>query len=511
MLFKLVLRNIARNVRRLLPMVVMLAISFLALLVGNAVLARSAGALKRTYVDHVAGHLSVSATSESTFTIFGSEQLLVGEYLTAPTVVEFNELERFVRDMDEVRATAGLVSSVARVRVGGRRQDQTLFGVDSSEYTDMFPELELVAGSFPQPGSRGIVLQVPRGPSDNGAESSPATGRDATGPAWTEAVVGKSALLAVARETSFTLREVPVTGVFSYPVEDRLLDTVALVDPETARALNGYIYGAREEQEIPEEQRDLLDSDMDSMFGAGDQTASDGGGLGATGGRVNDQGSGGQTDPDALIQSLEEQREAEAARETIPGAWNFLLISAENAGAADAVADKLRKAGYTEDNGYLVRGWRQTVGGTAQIVSYLQLMFNIGLLFVAFGAAVITTNALVLSVLERTREIGTLRALGASKPRVALLIGMETVIVVVGAALFGVALGAGATGVLNDSGLTIDNRYINILFGGQAITGTVTSSLVLWHLAAAAGLAIVAVLYPLKRALGISPVEAMAE
>lgn len=478
----LILRNVLRNLRRLLPMIAILALVFVVLLVGNAVLAASQDALAESYVDHVSGDMSVSAAAEGSFTIFGSEQLLVGEYLVPPTVIEYRELEPLVRELPEVEATAGLLSAVARVRIAGRTEDRTVFGVDFGEYREMFPELEIVAGEYPEPGEPGIMVQAP----------------------WDSGAIGSDALLQVARRTSFTLREVPVTGVFRYPVEDELLDRVVLVDPETARSLNGYIRGATEEQEIPEEQQELLDSEMDSLFGGGDMAAgSDGSGAGAAVG-----GSG--TDPGVLLESLQDRREAEAARETVAGAWNFLLISLTDPGDSGRVERALADAGYNRDNGYLVRDWRRTVGGTAQLVSYLQLMFNAGLLFVAFGAAVVATNALVLSVLERTKEIGTFRALGSSRARVAAMIASETVIVVVGAAILGLLVGILATNWLNGAGVVIENRYIEILFGGGAITGSVSGGLLVGHLAAAVILAVVSLLYPLKKALSIRPVEAMA-
>jgi ABC-type lipoprotein release transport system permease subunit len=489
-------------------MIAVLALSFAVLLLGNGVLAASVEALRETYVEHVSGDMSVAAEAEGNFTIFGSSQLLVGQYIVPPTIVEFGELREEVQAMGEVRASAGLLSSAARVRIGGKQEEQILFGVDFERYREMFPELELVAGSFPEPGERGIVVQQ----------------------SWPEDVLGKNALLQVAYQGSFTLRGVPVTGIFRYPVADEALESVALVDPETARSLNGYIRGSVEAPEVPEDQQELLESDLEGMFGgagagqggeAPDQTdggvavpgAADGGGPQADGGAEEpaETAEEGGIDPTAPLGEAASREEAEAARETISGAWNFLLISLADGAAKGDVARQLGAAGFTEEAGYLIRDWRDTVGGNAQIVTYLQLLFNVGLLFVAFGAAIITTNALVLSVLERTREIGTMRALGASKPRVAAQISLETLFLVVGSAVLGLVLGWMGTEALNARGITVDNRYFRILFGGEPIQGTVSARLLLWHLAASVGLAAVAVLYPLKRALSIQPVEAMAE
>lgn len=470
------LRNIYRNRRRLLPLVVVIATTFSALLLGNSVLSYSTKALNRVYVENVSGDMTISAAGAADFSIFGSSQLLVGEYLVPPTIVEFAELKKEVDSLPEVRASAGLISSVARVRVRGTRRDRTVFGVDFRDYRELFPNLEIVEGTYPEPGERGAILQ-----------------KD-----WPVSLVGRNALLTVARDTAFTIREVPITGVFRYPVEESMLRRVSIVDPETARSLNGYIQGSIEQSEVPEQQRELLDMDVDDMFSSEPPVE-----------QGVEEEAGSATDPDELAQRLQDVTEAERARETIAGAWDFLLISLEDGATVRTVRSKLVESGYTEENGYLIRDWRSSVGGSAQIVWFLQLFFNLGLLFVAFGAAVITTNALVLSVLERTKEIGTLRALGASKGRIASMISIETVIVMVGAAALGLLIGSVGVHVLNNLALTPENEYIDVLFAGAPILGSVTLPGVLSHLAAAIALSLIAVVHPLRKALGINPVEAM--
>ena len=83
--------------------------------------------------------------------------------------------------------------------------------------------------------------------------------------------------------------------------------------------------------------------------------------------------------------------------------------------------------------------------------------------------------------------------------------------VVFGSALIGIFIGRLGTEWLNAKGIVIDNPYIKILFGGEPVRGEITLQSVAGHLAAAFFLTIISMLYPLKRALGISPVEAMAE
>ena len=506
-------------------MIVIIVAVFVVMLVGNAILAASGNALYGTYARLVSGDLSVSPAAESNFTIFGSDQLLIGEYLVQPTLSGFSDLRDAAEDLPGVRATTGLVSAAANVRIGGSGVNRTVFGVDFASYPQMFPDLELVAGRVPAPGEPGIVVQENRVPADGRPED----------------ILGQPALLAGGTGRSFTLREVPVTGVFRYPVNDSLLNGVVLTDADTARALNGYTYGALEEVEISQADQAVLDADVDDLFGgdggggggmatdaAGpDATDSDGGDAGDTTGDTVDLNAllggedaatdGGADAPgdasgDAAAQQdvASDAAAVDRARQTIAGSWNFLLVSLEDRADRGAVMRHLESLGYVESDGYRVRDWYRTVGGNASLVRYLQILFNAGLIFVAVGAAIIATNALVLSVLERTGEIGTMRALGAGRGRVALMIGMETLLVVMGAAAVGILLGTLATQLLNGADYVVDNRYIAILFGGEPVRGTVTLSLVWAHLLAAIALSAVAVVYPLKKALGVSPREAMA-
>lgn len=461
-------------------MIGIILVVFVALLFGNAVLSSSGDALYHTYAELVAGDLSMSASAESNFTVFGSDRLLVGEYLVPPVIPDFSIVRERVESLPRVRGWVGLVSTTAQVTVGQKKANQVLFGVDFIAYSSLFSGLVLTAGAFPVPGEPGIVIQEGWA----GAED-------------VATLIGKRALLASGRGRTFTLREVPVTGVFSYPVQDELLSMVALVDADTARALNGYVYGALETVELSNREQTVLDSEMDALFDV--PTTGDG-----TEGTIDLGALLGDPGTDTMESTIDE------ASRSVTGAWNFLLVSLFDSGDRRGVIRTLQRKGITTDNGYRVREWWHTVGGNASLVRYLQLLMNGGLLFVALGAGIIAANALMLSVLERTGEIGTLRALGAQGTRITIMIVLETLIIVTGSALIGITVGAVGVGLLNNAGYVMENRYIAILFGGEPITGTVTMYLVLRHVGAAFLLTVGTVLYPIKRALHISPREAMA-
>lgn len=129
------------------------------------------------------------------------------------------------------------------------------------------------------------------------------------------------------------------------------------------------------------------------------------------------------------------------------------------------------------------------------------LAFVYGLLGVAVVIAVLSiANTLALSIHERTRELGLLRALGQSRRQVRSMIRRESVVV----AVFGALLGIGV-GLFCGWGLM---RAMAVQEGLGLFTAPVTT------LATVAGLAIVAgvlaAIRPARRAAGVSILRAIA-
>jgi len=462
-------------------MMFIIVMVFTLLVVGNAVLNRTIDALYEVYAENISGDITISPVSDNNFTVFGSDQLLIGQYLVPPTLVNFSEIRKEVDSLEQVTSTAGLVTSACRVEIGNRKNEATVFGVDFEDYAELVPKLDLVEGSFPEAGEKGVVLQHEE---------------------WKD-VIGKKALLVSSSGQNFTLREVPVTGTFSYPVRDKMIRSVVLVDVDTARSLNGYLYD-QEQEPVSSDDQKALDSSFSDLFGNPDASSE----------QQDSEEEG--INPEALFSSDEGGSEkrgtvVKGAMDSEVSAWNFLLIKLHSRKQAGAVHEKLNELGYTRENGYSVRDWKKSVGGNAQIAWVLQLLFNFGLIFVSFGAAIIATNAILLSILERTKEIGTLRAIGAAKSRVSFMVFTETLIIVFGSGLIGIIAGWAGVQWLNASDVVLRNQYMRILFGGSAIQGTIDLSDVLSNLSAAFILTVVAMLYPLKKALSVSPVEAMAE
>jgi putative ABC transport system permease protein len=108
------------------------------------------------------------------------------------------------------------------------------------------------------------------------------------------------------------------------------------------------------------------------------------------------------------------------------------------------------------------------------------------------------TNTMAMSVFERVREIGILRAVGWPGRRIAALIVSEAL----GISLVALALGLGL-GVLAAHLFTAETGLSTL------VTPTFTAGVFGWGLAFALGVGVAGAVYPAWRALRLSPIEAL--
>jgi putative ABC transport system permease protein len=128
----------------------------------------------------------------------------------------------------------------------------------------------------------------------------------------------------------------------------------------------------------------------------------------------------------------------------------FTLVSADSGAAVDRAlkpypdAKSLTKAAYID----------QTTEDINTLLAIFYVLLALAVVVSLFGIV----NTLVLSTFERTRELGTLRAVGMTRRQVRRMVRHESVITALLGAGLGIALGLGlaaiVTSVFSDEGLT---------------------------------------------------------
>jgi len=134
--------------------------------------------------------------------------------------------------------------------------------------------------------------------------------------------------------------------------------------------------------------------------------------------------------------------------------------------------------------------------------SVLGLLGGISLLVASFGIA----NTMIMSILERTREIGIMKAIGAEDREIKLIFFVEAAVIGVFGGVIGVLVAWGIDGVAN----RLAYRFILKPQGASFIDFfSLPIYLSIGAILFALVVSIVAALYPAARAARIDPVRAL--
>ena len=155
-----------------------------------------------------------------------------------------------------------------------------------------------------------------------------------------------------------------------------------------------------------------------------------------------------------------------------------------------------------------IKSWRKGAGLSAQMVFALKAAFDVGILFIIIGAVLVIVNALVISVLERSYEIGTMRGIGAGKPFISALFIAESMMLTLSAAVVGIIIGTIAS-LAFSGGITLHNDLLITMFGGDVLRPVITFKNILLHFAGAALVGALSWIYPVSLAVKIQPVMIM--
>ena len=110
-LFLIALRNLLRRSARNLVVVILIAVGVAAFFVGNAVLESSIGGIQRSFSENFTADLSVSQRSEESFSLFGPDAPVIGDYASAPLLVNALDVGRRVARVPGVARTAARTAS----------------------------------------------------------------------------------------------------------------------------------------------------------------------------------------------------------------------------------------------------------------------------------------------------------------------------------------------------------------------------------------------------------------
>jgi len=449
-------RNVARSWSHHGPVAVYFGVALALVMIGQGILAGADHNLRSVYPRALTGDLCVIVDSNPAWTLFGQGDALWGDSSVPPVVPGSGELLADVLHRPGVEAASGLVAGPALVDQSGTHHPVWVFGAE--------------------PMSLGLALPglVPSSPwTSRGAWLSGALNEDLGTPS--------EVTLLYSSGQDFQMVQAPVVGTAGASSPVAALDHVLWVDVESARHLLGLNTAAP--VPVAAGEADLLGSDEAALFGDGPVSE--------------------------VATPVSVPGESASAGPAV--SWNFLVVRLAPGFDPKAVARVWNLAWQSQHRGVKAMEWREAAGGSALYVVWLQgvLAIGVGLLAMVGGGSLV--NAMTGVVVERTAEVGTLRALGATRFRVFVLFCVEALLVV--AAGFAIAfLVTEATQLLLNLGVwRVQNQLFGTLMGSRGPQMALDGVTLGLDAAVVVALTLGATWLPLRRVLAVDVVRALEQ
>jgi putative ABC transport system permease protein len=501
---KIALRNILLHKGKSLIIGAILLMGALIMTVGNATLSGMDSGIRAGLVDGFMGDITVFSKRQKRDDVISGAKTESTEI-----IIDYPKLKSYLEKKEQVARFMPYTGNLF-LTILDQERDQGMrppfvyaLGVDFERYIKMYDSsIETVAGRFPKPGERGIVLHVnnrERFYQMSGVILSPLDEPNATNGLPAEAVSNMSKLGVLTnlvimglsdRNSTLDIR-IPILGFYHNKKIDML--GVDLIDLESYREAMNYSTAEDSSQQLSEAENKLLklDENPDTMFSAP---------------LVTEVATGRSPDLSSLFSASDKKPKK---IELDSGTYEMVSLRIKDSKKTANVVENLNQDFKTNGLDARAVSWNKAAGALASLVTILKGSLNVFVFLIFFVAIIIIMNTLTMTTLERSAELGMMRAIGAQKGFLRRMLFSETLLLSVIFGGLGIALGTGIVLFLSHQHLSTSNRFLQIFYGGNFYNPLLSVSDYLIGLIELALVTILSVLYPMSLATKIRPLDAI--
>ncbi|MDY2840794.1 MAG: FtsX-like permease family protein [Treponema sp.] len=446
--------------------------------IANAIFDSTEDGVEANYVSSFTGDLVIRPSGSGQNSLFGDETPVTGELTKLNLITPYKDLIEYLNSVPQISGFTGQITGAVAMEYNGGRIPMYLFGVNGMEYMKLMPAVKIQRGESYGTGEKGIMI-------------SDVTSRK------TGIKLGDTIQFTVSDGPYFRIRAATVTAIYKYDADNEIFKRFVLVDPATLRSLMDISDTVVvSEEEIDEEKSFLLDDDLDwdSLF----EEAADSEAVFE------------EVDLNDFQSNSEDVIQEEKTLLFDSGtAWNNIIVRLEQGCNAKKEIRKLNR--YFKKAGWPLEAtdWRHAAGSTALYLHWMRLILNTGIMIILFAGFIIVNNTLIVNVLDRTKEIGTMRAIGAKKRFISAQCMLETFMMTLSSGVIGTFAGFIASLIINKLKITFTNAFLIQLFGAEALHIHITEGNIFKLFILVVVLGFVGWIYPVFTAIKITPVKAM--
>jgi ABC-type lipoprotein release transport system permease subunit len=191
------------------------------------------------------------------------------------------------------------------------------------------------------------------------------------------------------------------------------------------------------------------------------------------------------------------------------GAYNLVILVLRHGISAYRAKDSLNVLLKQEGLGVRAVHWKAALGPVGSMATLIKgaLFVFVSLLFLV--AVIIIVNTLTMAALERTPEIGMMRAIGARKGFIGSMVLAETAVLALFFGGLGIVLGAVVVEILALLRISSENDMLQLFYGGDTFHPLLMAGDFALAFLQLGFVTLAAVAYPWRLARRVVPLDAV--
>jgi ABC-type lipoprotein release transport system permease subunit len=514
LIIKIAWRNIMRHRGKSLVIGVILFVGALLMTIGNGVISGMDEGLRKNIINGFTGDIVLVSEKQESDAVFMD---MMGK--TVEPINNFKAVDSLLKTVDDLKDWVPIGKNGAMVlnEEGGAPGFTFLIGMDFDRYRRVFPNtMKAVEGRLFESGEHGVLIPtgarrqmfevsniwfVPEGCDIDTAQMFPEAKAALSGLVSKQSVV----FMGMSADNTSTDIRLGIKGVVKYHALNQIWGHFGLVDIESFRTCLGYIAASEKADLVLTDDEKMLlggePEDLDNMFSGGAMMSTEalaGSPASKPAAAVTAKSSDGGSNVGAAVTDLDN------------GTYNLVLVLLKDHANLEekvrALNDRFKDAGL----GVRAITWKKAIGVIGSMAVLIKSALFIFVMFLFFVAIIIIVNTLSMAALERTSEIGMMRAVGARKGFISTMFVGETALLSFFFGGLGIMAGYIVVQILAFCKFTTENDMVQLLYGGDMFHPFLSGTDIFLAVMQLAIVTCIAVIYPVQVARSITPLDAIA-